>query len=113
MKLFTNPLVLHLGHAIWVGSTWRMGAVENLLGSAMVLCWKAIDCQLYGVLSSSEDLKLNQHHTGLQCDWLVPALHGVAGSKEMGMLKFSLPLSYPSSSNASLLSNAALSVITK
>ena len=60
--------------------------------------------------SSSELLKDNQHHTGLWCDWLVPMLCGVVGSKEMlssldtwwilgvclrgvGMLKFSLPLS--------------------
>ena len=66
----------------------------------------------------------------LQCDWLVPVLHGVDGSKEMflsletwwnlevllgelGMLKFLLPLSYPSSSNMSLFSNAALSVVMK
>ena len=54
----------------------------------------------------SELLKDNWHHTGLQCDWLVPVLHGVVGPKEMlssletwrilrevGMLKFSLPLS--------------------
>ena len=57
-------------------------------------------------------------------------LHGVTGSKEMfssletwcilevllsgvGMLKFSLPFSYPSSPNASLLSNAALRVVMK
>ena len=32
--------------------------------------------------SSSEELKVNQCHTGLHCDWLVPVLHGVAGSKE-------------------------------
>ena len=55
---------------------------------------------------------------------------GVAGSKEIflsletwwilevllrgvGMLKISLPLSYPSSSKASLLSKAAFSVVTK
>ena len=79
--------------------------------------------------SSSELLKVNRHHTGLQCDWLVLMLCGVVGSKEMfsslgtlwildvllrgvGMLKFSLPLSYPLSSNASLLSKAALSVVT-
>ena len=80
--------------------------------------------------SSSELLNDNQQHTGLQCDWLVPVLHGVVGSKEVlssletwwilglhlrgvGMLKFSLPLLYPSSSNASLLSKAALSVVMK
>ena len=34
------------------------------------------------VSSSSEELKFNRHQTGLQCDWLVPVLHGVAGSKE-------------------------------
>ena len=80
--------------------------------------------------SSSEVLKVNWHHTGLWHDLLVPVLCGVTGSKEMfssletwwilevllrgvGMLKFSLPLSYPSSSNVSLLSNAALSVVMK
>ena len=79
-----------------------------------------------GVSSSSEEL----NHTGLQCDSLVPVLHSVAGSKEafltlemwwilevllsgVGMLKFSLPLLYPSSSNMSLLLNAALRVVTK
>ena len=79
---------------------------------------------------SSEVLKDNQCCTGLQCDWLVPVLHGVAGSNEMfssletwlilevllrgvGMLKFSLPLLYPSSSNVSLLSKAAFSVVKK
>ena len=82
------------------------------------------------VSSSSEELKVNQHLTSLQYDWLVPVLCGVAGSKEMfsslgtwcilevllrgaSMLKFSLPLLYPSSSNVSLLSNAALSVVMK
>ena len=60
--------------------------------------------------SSSEVLKVNRWCTGLQCDWLVPVLHGVTGSREMcsllrtwwifnvllreeGMLKFSLLLS--------------------
>ena len=33
--------------------------------------------------SSLEVLKVNQQHTGLWCDWLVPVLHGVTGSKEM------------------------------
>ena len=58
--------------------------------------------------SSSELLKDNWHHTGLQHGWLVSMLCGVLGSKEMlsldtwwilgghlrgvGMLKFSLPL---------------------
>ena len=80
--------------------------------------------------SSSELLNDNWHHTGLQCDWLVAVLHGVEESKEMlsslemwwilgvclrgvGMLKFSLPFSHPLSSNVSLLSKAALSVVTK
>ena len=82
------------------------------------------------VSSSSEELKANQCHTGLWCGWLVPVLHGIAGSKEtfssletwwilevflrgVGVLKFSLPLSYPSSSNASLYSSAALRVVMK
>ena len=76
---------------------------------------------------SSEEQKVNQCHTGLWCDWLVCVLCGVTASKEMfssletwwilevllrgvGMLKFSLPLSYPSSSKVGLLSNPALSV---
>ena len=81
-------------------------------------------------VSSSEELEVNQCCTGLQCDWLVPVLHGIAGSKEMfssfetwcilevvlrgvGMLKFSYYHScIPSPSNVSLLSNAALSVVT-
>ena len=83
-----------------------------------------------GVSSSSEELKVVKCHTGLQCDCLVPVLHGVTSSKEafstletwwilevllsgVGMLKFLLPLLYPLSSNASLLSNAALSLVTK
>ena len=83
-----------------------------------------------GVSSSSEELKVNRCHTGLWYDWLVTVLHGVAGSKEMfsslktwwmhdvllkgvDMLKFSLPLSYPSSFRVSLLSNAALRVVMK
>ena len=73
--------------------------------------------------SSSELLKDNWHHTGLWHSLLVPVLCGVVGSKDMlssletwcilgvhlrgvGMLKFSLPLMYPSSSNVSLLSKA-------
>ena len=80
--------------------------------------------------SSMEVLKVNWQHTGLWCDWLVPVLCGITGSKEtfssfktwcileallseVGMLKLSLPLSYPSSSNARLLSNVALNVVTK
>ena len=80
--------------------------------------------------SLSELLNDNWQHTGLQCDWLVAVMHGVEGSKEMfssletwwilgvhlrgvGMLKFSLPLSYPSSSKVSLLSKAALSMVMK
>ena len=80
--------------------------------------------------SLSELLNDNWQCTGLQCDWLVAVLHGVDGSKEMllsletwwilgfhlrgvGMLKLSPPLSYPLSSNVSLLSKAALSVVTK
>ena len=83
------------------------------------------------VSSSSEELNVNRCHTGLQCDWLVPVLCGFTGTKEMlssletwwildvllrrrGYAKiFSLPLLYPSSSNLSLLSNAALSVSHK
>ena len=80
--------------------------------------------------SSSELLNDNWWHTGLQRDWPVAVVHGVEESKEMfssldtrwilgvclrgvGMLKFSLQLSYPSSSKVSLLSKAALSVATK
>ena len=80
--------------------------------------------------SSSELVNDNWQCTGLQCDWMVPVQCGVVGSNEVlsslktwwilglhlrgvGMLKFSLPLLYPSSSNASLLSKAALSVVTK
>ena len=80
--------------------------------------------------SSSELLNDNWHLTGLQCDWLAAVLHGVEGSKKMlssletwwilgvhlrevAMLKFSLPLSYPLSSNASLLSKAVLSMVMK
>ena len=80
--------------------------------------------------SSSELLNDNWHCTGLQHAWLVAVVHGVGGLKEMfssletwwiikviqrgvGMLKFSLLLSYSSSSNASLLSKAALSVVMK
>ena len=80
--------------------------------------------------SSSEELKVRWCHTGLLCDLLVCVLCGVTGLKEMfssletwqilevllrgvGILKFSLPLSYPSSSNVSLLSNAALNVVMK
>ena len=78
--------------------------------------------------SLSELLKDNWHHTGLQHGWLVAVLCGEVGLKEMlsspetwwildvhlsrvGMLKFLLPLSYPSSSNVSLLSKVALSMI--
>ena len=67
---------------------------------------------------SSEELKVNQCHTGLLCNWLVPVLCSVVGLKEIfssletwlilevllrgvGVLKLSLPLSYPSSSKAS------------
>ena len=46
MKLFENLLLLHLGHHICLGCTWYVAAVGNLWGSAMVLCWKAMDCQL-------------------------------------------------------------------
>ena len=79
--------------------------------------------------SLSEVLNDIQQHTGLWHDWLVSVVCGVEGSKEMfssletwwilgvlrgvGMLKFSLPLLYPSSSKASLPSNAALSMVTK
>ena len=82
------------------------------------------------LFSSSELLEDNQHHTGLWHDWLVSMLCGVVGLKEMlssleawwilevhlrgvGMLKFSLPLSYPLSSNVSFLSKAALSMVIK
>ena len=34
------------------------------------------------VSSSSEELKVNHHGTGLQCDWLTPVPCGVARSKE-------------------------------
>ena len=78
--------------------------------------------------SSSEELMVNQCSTFLGCEWLVCVLCGITGSKEMfsslktwcvlevllrgvGMLKFSLPLLYTSSSNVHLLSNAALSVV--
>ena len=48
-KLFENPL-LHphhqLGHHIWVGYTLKVAPVEKQLGSAMVLYWKVMDCQL-------------------------------------------------------------------
>ena len=30
---------------------------------------------------SSEELKVNQHCTGLHCDWLTPVLHGVCWIK--------------------------------
>ena len=79
--------------------------------------------------SSLELLKDNWHHTGLWHDLLVPMLHRVVGSKEMssldtywilavhlrgvGMLKSSLLLSQPLSSDVSLLSNAALSMVMK
>ena len=80
--------------------------------------------------SSLEELKVKCCCTGLWCDCLVPVLCGVAGSKEMfsslktwwilevhlsgvGMLKFLLPLLYPLPCNASLLSNAAFSVVMK
>ena len=79
--------------------------------------------------SSSGLLNDNQWHTGVQCDWLVDVVCGVEGPKEMfssletwwilgvhlrvSMLKFSLPLSYPSSFNVSLLSMAELSMVTK
>ena len=79
--------------------------------------------------SLSEELKVNQYHKGLQCDWLECMLCGVTGLKMfsamktwwilevllsgVGMLKFSLPPSYHSSSNVSLLSNLALSVVAK
>ena len=80
--------------------------------------------------SSSELLNDNWWCTGLQHDWLVAVVCGVEGLKEMfpsletwwilgvhltgvGMLTFSFPLSYPSSSKVSLLSKAALSMITK
>ena len=99
----------------------------GLCGDAV---WQGDGMSTVELSSSSEVLKVNQHHAGLQCDWLVLMLCGIAGSKEMfssletwwilevllrgvGMLKFSLPLSYPSSSKASLLSMAALSMVTK
>ena len=51
MKLFENPLLRHhLGHHIWLGCTWNVTAVENVWHSAMVLCWKVMDCQCKGVI---------------------------------------------------------------
>ena len=45
-KWFENPFLLlhHLGHHMGVGYTWKVAAVENQWGSAMVLYWKMMDC---------------------------------------------------------------------
>ena len=140
-NFFHTPMVIFQG-TVWkssYSSSWssHMGKVHFEGGccrKATGFCNGAI---LEGYLlltvrmsSSSGELKVNWHCTDLWCDWLVPVLCGVAGSKEafsslkmwcilevllsgMGMLKFSLQLSYPSSSNMSLLLNAALRVVTK
>ena len=127
MKMFGNPLLLD--HHI-VRMYLECGCCEKSTG----LCGGAVPegngMSMAEPSSSSELLKDNQCHTGLHHDWLVTVLHGVVGLKEMlssletwwilqvhlrgvGMLKVLLPLSYPSSSNACVLSKAALSVVTK
>ena len=111
MKLFGNPLLLHhyLGHHVWLGCTWNVAAVENPQGSASGTVLEGDGMSTGDMSSSSEVLKENWHHTGLWHDWLIPMLYGVLGSqemssldtwwilgvhlREMGMLKFSLPIS--------------------
>ena len=102
----------------------ELAAVQNPWG----LRWPgAVDCGMFFIFRATED---TQWHKGLQCDWLVAVVCGGEGSKEMfsslktwqifgvhlrgvGILEFSLPLSYPSSSKVSLLSKAELSVVMK
>ena len=36
----------HLGHYMWLGYIWKVVAVGNPWGSATVLCWEVMDCQL-------------------------------------------------------------------
>ena len=50
----------------------------SLCGDAV---WKGDGMSTAELSSSSEVLKVNWHHTGLQCDWMVPMMHGVIGSK--------------------------------